>query len=57
MKYIANVGINYQVARGREVRVEPGEDVPAEVVARSPWLVEQGLVTNADDAEDGADGE
>ncbi len=58
MKYTATVGINYIGSNDREIRVEPGGNVPASVVKRSPWLVDQGLVTKvdeADEAEDSAD--
>ncbi len=40
---VALVGLNYQ-SGGGDVRIEAGEPVPAEVVARSPWLVEQHVV-------------
>lgn len=47
LKYTAAVGINYPGKDGKSIRVEAGEAVPASVVKRSPWLLEQGLVTEA----------
>lgn len=42
MQYVAIYGLNY----GPDgTRVEPGGDVPAEVVENAPWLLEHGHVT------------
>ena len=41
--YIAVVGVNWTDSKG-EHRAEPGEPVPASVIKRSPWLLEQGAV-------------
>lgn len=49
-RFIAVVGLNYVVdpeapkELRKEIRVEAGGEVPAEVVERSPWLLEQGYV-------------
>lgn len=41
--YVAVVGVNWTDSKG-EHRAEPGEQVPASVIKRSPWLLEQGAV-------------
>lgn len=42
LQYVAIYGLNY----GPDgTRVEPGGDVPAEVVENAPWLLEKGHVT------------
>lgn len=37
--YTAKVGID-----SGETRIEAGQLVPAEILAKSPWLIEQGIV-------------
>lgn len=49
--YVAVIGVNWTDSKGAR-RAEPGEPVPAAVVKRSPWLLEQGVVR----VEGGADG-
>jgi hypothetical protein len=51
VKYVANVGINYPGRRGEE-RLEAGEEVPAGVVERAPWLLEQQIVSVVDAEEE-----
>lgn len=47
-KYVAVVGIQWTDAQtGKEHRAEPGTAVPAEVVGRARWLLEQGQVREA----------
>jgi hypothetical protein len=59
-RYLANTGINYPLENqpGEEGRSEIGEEVPAYVIGLSPWLLEQGLVTEVTQedapAQDGA---
>lgn len=45
MKYIANVGLDFDDGKGGEQRAEAGDPVPESVIKRSPWLVDQGCVT------------
>ena len=48
--YRARVGLNWIDRDGKtERRAEPGEDVPAYVVRRSAWIVEQALVEEIDE--------
>jgi len=46
MQYVALVGLNYGCTDDDPAgtRLEAGADVPAEVIATSPWLLEQSLV-------------
>jgi hypothetical protein len=45
--YLAVVGLNAGVSEDNPdgLRIEPGEIVPDDVIAASPWLIEQGCVT------------
>ena len=47
--YVAVTGLNYGCTDDdpHGTRIEAGEIVPAEVVAASPWLIEQGIVKEA----------
>lgn len=47
-RYVAVVGLNYPDGKGGEKRIEPGQPVPAEVVAAHGWLLTQGSVREAD---------
>lgn len=48
--YIAVVGINWEdLDDGSPRHAAPGEPVPATVIARSSWVLDQGLVRLADD--------
>lgn len=44
--YLAVMGLNYGATEDdpNGVRVEAGSEVPAEVVAKSPWLLSDGWV-------------
>lgn len=49
LQYVALTGLNYGCTDDdpHGTRIEAGEIVPAEVVAASPWLIEQGIVKEA----------
>lgn len=49
-RYVAVVGLNYPDGKGGETRVEPGQSVPAALVAENAWLLEQGCVRAAEEA-------
>jgi hypothetical protein len=50
--YFARVGLNSLDRKtGEEIRREVGEEVPAEVVRYSPWVLEQGMVVEAEEVE------
>lgn len=46
LQYVALTGLNYGCTdeQPEGVRIEAGDTVPAEIVAASPWLLDQGHV-------------
>lgn len=52
-EYIATTGINATCSEDNPegTRYEPGDPVPAAVVEKSPWLLEQGAVVVKGDDE------